>query len=368
MSGGEDWLALAATPPRGWNSWNQVHENVDEKTVRDAADAMVRRGLASAGYKYVVVDDCWQAPERDAQGRLQADPERFPSGMRALADHVHSMGLKFGIYSAPGERTCAGRLGSLGHERLDADLFASWGVDFLKYDWCNAGHATAENELAAFTVMRDALIGTGRDIVYSISEYGIARPWDWGKGVAHLWRTTFDIWPHWGSVYGILNQHLPVLRHSGPGGWCDPDMLQVGNGSLTPAENRSHMALWALLPAPLFAGNNLRDASDEVIALLTHPGLLELNGDPLGRPARLVAAHPEFLVFVRELSGGGWAVALLNHGEARSRAWADLPAYGLVGRYRGVELLTGNPIGETSRVEATLDAHETALFRLVPIR
>lgn len=216
----------------GWNSWNQVGENVTERVVLTAAEAMVERGLRDASYTYVVIDDGWQAPERDGRGRLLADPVRFPSGMAAVAEAVHALGLKFGIYSAPGARTCAGRVGSRGHEHADAELFASWGVDFLKYDWCGAGPQTREYERETFEVMRDALIATGRDIVYSVADYGVGHPWEWGRGTAHLWRTTFDIWPHWGSVFSLLNQQWAAQRGSGPGGWADPDMLQVGNGAL----------------------------------------------------------------------------------------------------------------------------------------
>ncbi|MEE1620017.1 glycoside hydrolase family 27 protein [Zafaria sp. J156] len=365
------WGSLAATPPMGWNSWNQVHEAVTEDVVIAAAEAMVSRGLVDAGYEYVVVDDCWQSAERTPEGLLLPNPGRFPRGMKAVADHVHSLGLKFGMYSAPGERTCAGRLGSSGHEERDASMFAEWGVDFLKYDWCGAGPLTPESVRPAFERMRDPLVATGRDIVYSVSEYGVARPWEWGRGTAHLWRTTFDIWPHWGSVFALLNQQWAACAGSGPGGWADPDMLQVGNGTLTPEENRSHMALWALLPAPLFAGNDLAAASDDVVRLLTHPGLIAVNQDPLGRRARLVAVTPEVMVWARELAGGDLVLGVLNHTEGPVEAAVPLVQAGVVGRCTAVDVFSGRELGEPGvGYKAVLERHDTAVLRFnrVPSR
>jgi len=362
------WFELAATPPMGWNSWNQVHEEVSEKVVVEAAEAMVSRGLKDAGYEYVVVDDCWQASERDASGNLVPDPARFPNGMAAVAERVHALGLKFGIYSGPGATTCAGRLGSLGHERADAELFASWGVDFLKYDWCGAGPQTAEYERPVFELMRDALRDSGRDIVYSIADYGVGQPWEWGRGTAHLWRTTFDIWPHWGSVSSLLHQQWAAQGGSGPGGWADPDMLQVGNGTLSGGENLSHMALWCVLPAPLFAGNDLVRASTETIDLLTHRGLIAINQDPLGRPARLVAVSPHTMTWVRELTDGDVVVATLNHSDDKTEARVSLSQLGLMGRYRCVDVISGADLGELNgSTVATLRSHETSVLRLSPI-
>ena len=260
---------LALTPPMGWNSWNQVHcYGLTEDVVKQAADAMVSAGMSTAGYRYVVVDDCWQAPTRDATGNLQANPDRFPGGIKALADYVHARGLKFGLYSSPGTDTCAmyydkypgTGLGSFGHEQQDADLFASWGVDYLKYDWCRADINAGLQPIPAFTVMRDALAATGRPIVYSISEYGNYAPWTWAPDIANLWRTTSDLRSTWSSIASVINQQITLAQTpytSKPGAWNDPDMLQVGNGSLTTTENRTHFSMWAMMAAPLFIGTDL---------------------------------------------------------------------------------------------------------------
>lgn len=303
----------AARPPMGWNSWNQVQHHVTEDVVLAAAHALVDRGLASAGYRHVVIDDGWQATRRDAAGRIQADPGRFPSGMAAVAEQVHRLGLRFGIYSAPGVTTCAGFLGSMGHEAADAEQFAAWGVDFLKYDWCGADLATPEREVELFTRMRRALDATGRDVLLSISDYGVAQPWQWARGVAEMYRTTFDIWPTWSSVYSLLNQQIPLSRLTGPGCWADPDMLQVGNGDLTTAENRSHLALWCLMAAPLFIGTNLATAEPWLVDLLAHPGLLAIDQDPLGRGMVARAVDGELMLLTKELSGDRVALLALNH-------------------------------------------------------
>ncbi len=301
------------TPPMGWNSWNQVHEAVSEDVVLRTARAMVDRGLAAAGYTYVVVDDGWQARARAADGRLAHDPEKFPRGMAYVADEVHALGLKFGIYSAPGARTCAGYPGSIGYEEQDAAMFADWGVDFLKYDWCSAAPEVADRTTAAYSLMRRLLDETGREIILSLSEYGVTRPWHWARGIGDMWRTTYDIWPTWSSIYGIANQQLPIVEYTGPGGWNDPDMLHLGNGDLTLDENRSHMALWCLLAAPLFVGTDVEHLSDELVALLVHPGLLGLNQDPLGKASATTGVDGTTLTLRKPLADGRVALGILNH-------------------------------------------------------
>jgi alpha-galactosidase len=249
----------------GWNSWNRFECEINEQIVRDAADAMVASGMKDAGYEYIVIDDCWQI-SRDELGFIQADPHKFPSGMKALADYVHSKGLKFGLYSCAGRQTCQNRPGSRGYEFQDAISYASFGVDFLKMDWC---HSDGQNAVESYTLMRDALYSAGRPVVFSLCEWGLNKPWEWAANVGHLWRTTGDIRDNWnipdakegkvwaGGVIINLDMQEGLEPFAGPGHWNDPDMLQVGNGGLTESQNRAHFALWCMLSAPLFAGNDL---------------------------------------------------------------------------------------------------------------
>ena len=264
----------ALTPPMGWNSWNFFHGNVTDMDIRNAADQLVATGMKDAGYVYVNIDDTWEG-ERDADGVLHSNA-KFPD-MKALADYVHSKGLKLGIYSSPGPKTCAGFAASLDHETQDAQLYASWGVDYLKYDLCSYREAVmavqapddkaAQMRLmfAAYEKMDKALKATGRPIVYSLCQYGWDAVWEWGPKVgANLWRTTGDIQPNWQSIYSILNEQAGLAGYAGPGHWNDPDMLEVGNGRLSLAEDRTHFSMWAMLAAPLLAGNDLPNMTPEV--------------------------------------------------------------------------------------------------------
>jgi alpha-galactosidase len=246
---------LAATPPMGWNSWNKFGCNMGEDLIRQMADAMVKSGMKNAGYQYVVMDDCWQV-SRDQNGNIVPDPQRFPSGIKALADYIHARGLKFGIYSDAGSKTCAGRPGGLGHEYQDALQYAAWGVDYLKYDWCNT---TTQDAQASYAVIRNALNTAGRPVVLSVCEWGTTKPWLWGKAVGgNLWRTTGDINDKWETknkqslgMLDILDLQVALESFAGPGHWNDPDMLEVGNGGMTTAEYRAHFSLWSILAAPL---------------------------------------------------------------------------------------------------------------------
>lgn len=309
---------LALTPPMGWNSWNKFGCNVDEAIIRSMADAMVASGMRDAGYRYVVIDDCWQG-QRDSLGFIQPDPQRFPAGMRALADYVHSKGLKFGIYSCAGINTCGGHPGSRGHQYQDALTYASWGVDYLKYDWCNTDGLSA---LGAYTTMRDALFAAGRPVVFSLCEWGDNRPWDWGKEVGHLWRTTGDItacfdcvvnhgsWNSWG-VMKIVEMREGIRVHAGPGHWNDPDMLEVGNG-MSVSEDRSHFSLWCILAAPLIAGNDLSSMSRQTKEILTDRELIAVDQDSLGIQGFRQSSSDSLEVWVKPLVKGGWAVCFLN--------------------------------------------------------
>jgi alpha-galactosidase len=309
---------LAKTPPMGWNSWNKFGCKVREDLVRKAADSMVQSGMKDAGYQYIVIDDCWQV-SRDKDGNIVADPATFPSGIKALADYVHARGLKFGIYSDAGPKTCAGRPASLGHEMQDAKQYAAWGVDYLKYDWC---HMDNQNAPAAYSLMRDALKQSGRPIVFSICEWGSNRPWTWAPDVGNLWRTTGDITDKWegkGEKFGagvmdIVDLQAPIGYAAGPGHWNDPDMLEVGNGGLTTVENQAHFSLWAILAAPLMAGNDLDAMTPEVHDILTNKEVIAVDQDPLGHEGVRVRHQDNQDVWVKPLQNGAVAVVLLNRG------------------------------------------------------
>jgi len=317
---------LALTPPMGWNTYNRFGCNIDEALIRGAADAMVASGMRDAGYKYVVIDDCWEGV-RDADGRLQPDPKRFPSGMRALGDYIHSKGLLFGIYSDAGAKTCAGRPASQGHEYQDAAQFAAWGVDYLKYDWCTTYTRDGQE---AYTTMSDAIRATGRPIILSICDWGTNKPWIWGKTVGDMWRTTGDIYDHWSGtrtyergMLNIVDLNEPLYPFAGPGHWNDPDMLEVGNGGMTETEYRSHFSLWSMMAAPLIAGNDLAHMSDATKAILVNREVIAIDQDALGRQGRRVRTVGQTEVWSRPLGGGRRAMLLLNRGETAAQITAD---------------------------------------------
>jgi alpha-galactosidase len=314
----------------GWNSWNKFGCNIREELVRRAADEMVSSGLAKAGYQYIVIDDCWHG-KRDGEGRITADPDKFPSGIKALSDYVHSKGLKFGIYSDAGATTCGGRPGSRGHEYQDAIQYAAWGVDYLKYDWCDTGTLDAQ---ASYLTMSDALRSTGRPIVFSMCEWGTAKPWLWAQSVGNLWRTTGDIWDHWQGkktyslgMMDIVDLQAGLSAFAGPGHWNDPDMLEVGNGGMTAEEYRTHFSLWAELAAPLMAGNDLSKMTPETREILTNSEVIAIDQDSLGKQGDRVVKNGDLEVWSRPLAGGGRAVVLLNRGETKATVpvrWEDL--------------------------------------------
>jgi alpha-galactosidase len=322
---------LAATPPMGWNSWNKFGCNVSEDMIRQMADAMVNSGMKDAGYQYIVIDDCWQV-ERDSRGNIVPDAKRFPSGIKTLADYVHSRGLKFGIYSDAGSMTCAKRPGSLGHEYQDALQYAAWNVDYLKYDWCNT---STQDALAAYALIRNALNATGRPIVLSICEWGTAKPWLWGKSVGgNLWRTTGDITDKWEAqekyslgMLNILDLQNGLESYAGPGHWNDPDMLEVGNGGMTTEEYRAHFSLWSVLAAPLIAGNDLRDMKPEIHDILTNKEVIAVNQDPLGSEGRRVLKDGDQEVWSKQMQDGSRTVVLLNRAvteKAIGFSWENL--------------------------------------------
>jgi alpha-galactosidase len=366
---------LALTPPMGWNSWNKFQCNVDEELIRRTADTIVSSGMRDAGYKYVVIDDCWHGA-RDAHGDIQPDPKRFPSGMKALGDYIHSKGLKFGIYSDAGALTCGGRPGSQGREYQDAAQYASWGVDYLKYDWCSTGTRDAQE---AYTLMSDALRATGRPIVLSICEWGNHKPWSWARNVGNLWRTTGDIWDSWDKndaqhswahpVTDILDQNAELYPFSGPGGWNDPDMLEVGNGGMSDDEYRAHFAMWAMLAAPLMAGNDVAAMSPATSTILTNAEIIAVDQDPLGQQARRVWKDGDREIWSRPLADGNRAVALLNRGKDAATIRADWPLIGypakLKARVRDLWEHRDLPAA-TGGVEATVRGHAAVVLRITP--
>lgn len=379
--------AVAQTPPMGWNSWNYFHRNVTEQDVKAAADALVSTGMKDAGYVYVNIDDTWEST-RNADGVLSTN-DKFPD-MKGLADYVHSKGLKLGIYSGPGPKTCAGFEGSYGHERQDAEMYASWGIDYLKYDLCsfrqnmeeqapNDKAAQMKIMIAAYTKMDNALKSTGRPIVFSLCQYGWDAVWEWGPSVGgNLWRTTGDIQANWNSIYDILEQQAGLAKYAGPGHWNDPDMLEVGNGMstrfsngriryLTPAENRSHFSMWAMLAAPLLAGNDLTHMDPEVLKILTNRDVIAIDQDRLGHEATRAYADGEVEVWTRHLEHGAMAVAVLNAGSDRYSTHPfhlNLTRLGLHGAQQGKDLWSGKEVTLTNDEPIELASHDILLVRI----
>jgi alpha-galactosidase len=361
---------LALTPPMGFNNWNAFGCDVSEKLIKETADLFVSSGLKAAGYQYVNIDDCWMTHERDPHtGRLVPDPVKFPSGIDGTADYVHARGLKLGIYEDAGTATCAGYPGSLGHETIDAQTFADWGVDYLKYDNCNnAGSTNPEGYIARYKAMGDALAATGRPIVYSICEWGVSAPWTWAPEVGNLWRTTGDITDSWSSVKSIINQNKTLHPYARPGAFNDPDMLEVGNGGMTDVEYRTHFALWAMMAAPLLIGTDLRRATPATMAILTNTELIAIDQDPLGRQARPITDADGLTVFAKPLAGGDVAVALYNETDAPASIRTDARSAGLpeAAGYLVRDLWQHSTTETAGTIAATVPAHGTAVYRVSP--
>lgn len=320
--------SLAPTPPMGWNSWNHFANRIDDQIVRNEADAMVSSGMKAAGYTYIVIDDTW-AGQRDANGNIHPN-SKFPD-MKALADYVHSKGLKLGIYSSPAAKTCAGYEGSLGHEEQDAQTYANWGMDYLKYDWCQQP-ASVEQMQAAYTKMHDALLKTGRPIVLSLCEYGWHKIWEWGASVGgNLWRTTGDISDRYYSMAEIGFDQNGLEKYAGPGHWNDPDMLEVGNGGMSEDEYRTHMSLWAILAAPLMAGNDLTQMTPYTVELLTNPEVIAVDQDPLGKQGYRISQEGPFEVWMKPMADGSKVVGLFNRQRTTEQMTVNFSDVGLTG-------------------------------------
>jgi alpha-galactosidase len=369
---------VAATPPMGWNSWNYFADKVTDKDIRAAADDLVETGMKDAGYIYVNIDDTWEG-ERDASGVLHTN-SKFPD-MKALADYVHSKGLKIGIYSGPGPKTCGGYVASIGHEEQDAKMYADWGFDYLKYDLCSFIPAVMEKQAphdmaqqmrlmeAAYVKMGKALKDTGRPIVFSLCQYGWDAPWEWAPALGgNLWRTTDDINATWDRIYAILSQQEGLEKYAGPGHWNDPDMLEVGNGKLTLAENRSHFSMWAMLAAPLLAGNDLPHMKPEIKAILTNSDVIAIDQDALGKQGSRTYSDGEVDVWTRHLSGGAMAIAILNaadNGRFASHPFhLNLARLGLHGPQQGKDLWSGKEVQLTDHMPIELAKHDILLVRI----
>ncbi len=383
----QKYPGLAPTPPMGWNSWNKFGCEINEQLIRETADAMVSTGMKDAGYLYVNIDDCWHG-ERDKLGFIQPDPIRFPSGMKALADYVHTKGLKLGIYSDAGWQTCAGRPGSRGYEFQDAKKYAEWEIDYLKYDWCNTDGLNAKG---AYLTMGKALLAAGRPIVLSICEWGSNKPWEWAKDIGHLWRTTGDIcvqfdgvldhgtWQSLG-VMKILDLQDGLRIYAGPDHWNDPDMLEVGNG-MTINEDRAHFSMWCMLAAPLIAGNDLRNMTKETIAILTQREAIAINQDTLGIQGLKYSAQDSLEIWFKPLAGDSWAVCFLNRSsqaKAVEFVWQEHSVVDDLSK-RQIEfektsfnirdIWANKNIGSTKKpLVKEIPAHDVSLLKLTPKR
>ena len=374
--------ALAPTPPLGWSTWYGLRCAYDEKTLREVADAMARNGLLTAGYRYLNVDDCW-AIARSPGGDLLADPKRFPSGMKALADYVHARGLKFGIYTSAGTTTCqrdlqadASRLsiGSRGHEAQDMRLFASWGVDLVKVDWC--GRYETQDGRSSYETFRDAIAATGRPMLLSICEWGYSKPWSWGKGVGQMWRIAMDTlncWAcqtDWGGI-GVVttfDRLAEVTGSGGPEGWNDPDSVMAGNGVLTHDEARAQLSVYAAAASPLILAADPRRLSPGQLAMVTNRRMLDINQDSLGEPGRRVRREDGEEVWMRLLSGGRVAIAVVNRSAAsRSIPIAAAEIDRPIGAHlTGIEVWSGKPVAGNGVLRWTVPGHGAALFVLQP--
>lgn len=381
---------LAMTPPMGWNSWNVFGEDINEQVIRETADAMVAEGLRDAGFTYLVIDDLWQGVRDSATGRLQEDKQKFPSGIKKLADYVHSKGLKFGIYSDAGTKTCGGMPGSFGFEEQDAQLFAEWGVDYLKYDYCYCpDYVSANNDykmaIARYKAMGDALKKTGRPIVFSICEWGPRSPWLWGKEVGgHLWRTSYDVADIWDRPH---NEHSPIgiltsidavanlARFAGPGGWNDPDMLVVGlknsgfikGGGCTDTEYSTQMTMWSMFSAPLLIGCDVRNMSESTKKILLNKEIIALDQDPLGKQAIRMFRSNGLEAWKKPLSGNKLAIALFNRNDNASTMAVSAAELELEdsAQYHAREIY--QPVAAArplQKLTAKLSAHETRVFIL----
>ena len=379
---------LASTPPMGWNSWNTFGYNINETVVRETADALVSTGLKEYGYEYIVIDDCWSIRDRrDSNGDLLADPEKFPSGIKALADDVHSKGFKLGIYSDAAEQTCAGYPGSLGFEEQDAQLWASWGIDFLKYDYCHAPMFDQAIAIERYTRMGEALRKTGREFLFSLCEWGNQAPHLWGREVGgHMWRVSGDVFDSWINVHmngwrglGIdvsIDIAQDVHAHGGPGGWNDLDMLVVGlkgkgqiaGNGMSFLEYQTHMSMWVMACSPLMIGCDIRTLDSETASLLMNREVLDVNQDSLGIPARRVKQLGRCDIWIKPLADSSVAVAVINRGSSREELTLQARDIGLLDTPKLARDLWAQQDTADFKTELPLkvNPHETILLKVTP--
>ena len=355
---------LARTPPMGWNSWNHFHCGVSDAIIRAQADGMAASGMKAAGYTFVNIDDCWEGT-RDEKGVIRPN-EKFPD-MKALSDYVHGKGLKLGIYSSPGPKTCAKYEGSFGHEEQDAQTYAAWGIDYLKYDWCSARQVYPPTAIeAAYQKMRDALRKTGRPIVFSLCQYGLERVWSWGASVGgNLWRTTGDINDRFDRMALIGFGQNGLEKFAGPGHWNDPDMLEVGNGGMNNDEYRTHMSLWCILAAPLLAGNDLTKMTPETVATLTNREVIAVDQDQAGIQGHRVSQEGPLEVWMKPLADGGRAVGLFNRGEGAESMTVNFRDLGFGDSVTVRDLWAGKDLGTFKSTFSTdVPRHGVVLLKL----
>lgn len=374
---------LCRLPPMGWSSWNTFACNIDESLIREIADVMVEKGLLEAGYQYVNMDDCWHG-ERDADGFIQANAERFPNGIAPLADYVHSKGLKLGIYSDAGSETCGGKPGSQGYEYQDALQYARWGIDYLKYDWCNTENV---NSKGAYALMAKALRQSGRDIVFSLCEWGDTRAYSWAQEIGHLWRTTGDVnccfdceldfggWKSLG-VLQILDKNEPLRRFAGPGHWNDPDMMEVGNG-MTVNEDRAHFSMWCMMAAPLILGNDIRTMSKETEEIILNREMIAIDQDSLGVQGLRYRVESGLEYWLKPLQDGAWAFCILNRTLQDRTIQLDFASFNMYDNLSGHAFRSASHTYSVRNVwshkdeaasdkvrKVTIPAHDVVVYRL----
>jgi alpha-galactosidase len=354
----------------GFNGWNAFGCDVSAELIEQTADAMLASGMLAAGYNYVDIDDCWMSKKRSAGGHLVADRHKFPRGIRPVADYVHARGFKLGIYESAGRETCAHFPGSLGHEKTDATDFAAWGVDLVKYDNCGTTRATESTQaqyVARYAAMAAAIADTGRPVVYSICEWGRKNVQEWAPSFANMWRTTTDIHDSYSSMLRIVKINAAAASAARPGGWNDPDMLEIGNGGMSAAEQRSEFSLWAIMAAPLIAGTDLRGASHASMAIYLNPDVIAVDQDALGKQGVLTSSHRGLDVFMKQLSGGDVAVALFNEGASAATISATVHRGGtaLTGSATATDLWSKRSFGiDNGRISAVVGPHATEIYRV----
>jgi len=361
---------LALTPQMGFNDWNAYGCNVSESLIKSTALAMHTDGMQAAGYSYVNIDDCWLTHNRDSSGHLVPDPAKFPDGISGTAAYVHSLGLKLGIYEDAGTMTCAGFPGSLGHEQTDANSFASWGVDYLKYDNCysdgvNQTSNGGPSAQSRYTTMRDALAATGRPILFSLCDWGFQNPWSWGPSVGNSWRTTGDINAGFGSMLSNFHNNVGLASYAGPGAWNDPDMLEIGNG-MSATEDQSEFSLWSEMAAPLISGTNVANANSTTLGILTNSRVIAIDQDSLGKQGTEVSSSGGLDVLAKPLANGDVSVALFNENSGTATISTSSTAIGKTGAssYTLTDLWTGATSTTTGTISASVPGHGTVMLRV----